>query len=91
MTDIASYAAIRDTTERRGSNWRRVSRLSPVFVVLVLVLAAVWEFSPVIEKQSSDVATALAILLSAFLSLLPALICIVQNITRRRQHNRLST
>jgi len=96
MADGGIQGAIRGTIERGASSdtpgdSRRVSRLLPVFVVLLLVLALGWWYWPKIEAQDSLVATGLAILLSAFLSLLPGLICIVQNITRRRQLERLST
>ena len=96
MADAGIQGAIRGTIERGASSdtpgdSRRVSRLLPVFVVLLLVLALGWWYWPKIEAQDSLVATGLAILLSAFLSLLPGLICIVQNITRRRQLERLST
>jgi hypothetical protein len=96
MADAGIQGAIRGTIERGASSdtsgdGRRVSRLLPVFAVLLLVLALGWWYWPKIEAQDSLVATGLAILLSAFLSLLPGLICIVQNITRRRQLDRLST
>jgi hypothetical protein len=73
------------------SQGRRVSRLLPVFIVLLLVLVVGWWYWPEMEAQDGLVPTGFAILLSAFLSLLPGLICIVQNITRRRQLDRLST
>jgi hypothetical protein len=96
MADTGLQGAIRANIQRGFSSDTageapRVSRLLPVFVVLLLVLAVGWWYWPKIEAQDSLVATGFAILLSAFLALLPGLICIVQNITRRRQLNRLST
>jgi hypothetical protein len=96
MADIANPGTIRGTIERLVSSdnageGRRFSRILPVFIVLLLAIAVGWWYWPKIEAQNSLVATGLAILLSAFLSILPALICIVQNITRRRQLDRLAT
>jgi len=96
MADAAIHGVIRRAIDRGDSSDTsgdsgRVSRLLPVFIVLLLVLVVGWWYWPRIEAQDSFVPTGLEVLLAAFLSLLPGLICIVQNITRRRQLNRLST
>jgi hypothetical protein len=96
MADAGINGLIRKAIDRRGSpdtsgDGGRVSRLLPVFTVLLLVLVIGWWCWPKIEAQNSLVPTGFAILLAVFLSLLPGLICVVQNITRRRQLNRLSS
>ena len=96
MADAGIQGAARRTVERRvpsdtSGDGLQVLRLLPVFGVLLFVLGVGWWYWPKIVTQDSLVATGLAILLSAFLSLLPALICIVQNIATRRQLDSLST
>jgi hypothetical protein len=69
------------------SRW--LSRILPLFLFVALVVGLAFEFQKVIFTENRYIALVFGVVLSIFLSLLPAMICVVQNTTRRRQLNRL--
>ena len=70
------------------SRW--LSRILPLIVfLLVVVAAAVYYRELIFGPRNGYLPIAFSVVLSIFLSLLPAMICVVQNTTRRRQLNRL--
>jgi hypothetical protein len=73
-----------------ASPW--VTRIVPLLLFVAIVTFCAFWFSPeLLGKQKDSIPIILAIVLSIFLSLLPAMICVVQNITKKRQQNKLTS
>jgi hypothetical protein len=73
-----------------GSHW--AARLIPLLAFIAIVgFAAFWYWPALLGEQSGNIPIVFSIVLSIFLSLLPAMICVVQNITKKRQQNRLTS
>lgn len=73
-----------------GERSRWLYRILPLIIFLVVVTAAAIKYRAMILGDGMQyIPTIFTFVLSIFLSLLPPMICVVQNITRRRQLNRL--
>ncbi|MFC0410295.1 hypothetical protein [Roseomonas elaeocarpi] len=81
------FDASGDRTE--DPRWRWFYNLLPPALVILVVLA----FWRIIFSNTGEVSLPLVLsaFLSVFLAFLPSLICVVQNTSKRRQHNRLSS
>ena len=81
-----SHAASDPAT--RSSRW--LSRILPLILFLFVVVGLAGYYRTMIfGSQNGYVPIIFSVVLAIFLSLLPAMICVVQNTTRRRQLNRL--
>lgn len=81
-----SRPATADSNER--SRW--LYRILPLIIFLVVITAGAIKYRTMILGDGTQyIPIVFAFILSIFLSLLPPMICVVQNITRRRQLNRL--
>jgi hypothetical protein len=70
------------------SRW--LYRILPLILFLAVVVAVAIRYrATILSDGNGYIPLAFAVVLSIFLSLLPAMICVVQNTTRRRQLNRL--
>ena len=69
------------------SRW--ISRILPLILFVVMAVGLAMKYQAVIFVDNRYVALVFGVVLSIFLSLLPAMICVMQNTTRRRQLNRL--
>ena len=74
------------------SRW--LSRILPLIVFLIVVVAAALRYHAFLlgegNEGNSYIPFGFGIILAILLSLLPAMICVVQNTTRRRQMSRLA-
>jgi hypothetical protein len=82
------HASSSDASQKTPWVWRILPLL--VFTAAV-VAAACWYWQALMALRSAYLDMAFAVVLSIFLSLLPAMICVVQNTTKKRQLNRLSS
>lgn len=74
----------------QGTRW--FYRILPLLVFTALVLVgAYWYFPSAAAQNSYMMAIVFSAVLCVFLALLPAMICVVQNITKRRQEARLAS
>jgi hypothetical protein len=74
----------------QGSRW--LLRILPLLLFIAAVVAAAVRYWPELAgPRNGNISVILAVVLSIFLSLLPAMICVVQNITKKRQQNRLAS
>jgi hypothetical protein len=77
------------TALEQAAGWLRFKWLLPVLVAIALFLAFVtWSWSR-IDLDTTSTPFIYAIFLSIFFSALPAVICFVQNVSRRRQLSKL--
>jgi hypothetical protein len=74
------------------SGIRRLRWLLPIVGTLAVVIVLIIRYWEVLNLDKSEYITVgFAVLLAALLSFLPALICYVQNVSRKRQLNRLNS
>lgn len=72
----------------QGSRW--LLRILPLLLFVTAVVVAAFRYWPeLLGSRNGNIPVVLAVVLSIFLSLLPAMICVVQNITKKRQQNKL--
>jgi hypothetical protein len=70
--------------------WRRFRWFMPILITFAVAVGAIIRYWPVLNSDGATfLPTGLGILLSIFLSVLPASICFVQNVSRRRQISKL--
>ena len=84
-TSAVDQPATPDSSTR--SRW--ISRILPLILFVIVVVGLATNYRAVIFAENRYIAIVFGVVLSVFLSLLPAMICVVQNTTRRRQLNRL--
>jgi hypothetical protein len=84
-TSAVDQPATPDSSTR--SRW--ISRILPLILFVIVVVGLATNYRAVIFAENRYIAIVFDVVLSVFLSLLPAMICVVQNTTRRRQLNRL--
>jgi hypothetical protein len=70
--------------------WNRYKWFVPILVTFVSVVTLIVHYRDVLNSDGTILATGLGILLSIFLSALPASICFVQNVSRKRQISKLN-
>jgi hypothetical protein len=88
--DDAPIERSRPATADSNEPSRWLYRILPLIIFLVVVTAAAIKYRTMILGDGTQYTPIVfAFVLSIFLSLLPPMICVVQNITRRRQLNRL--
>jgi hypothetical protein len=77
-----------DASQR--SRW--LGRILPLLLFVAVVVGGALRYWPeLLGPAKGSIPIVLAIVLSILLSLLPAMICVVQNITKKRQQNRLAS
>lgn len=89
-TDDTSRAFEPATAADPSSRVRWVSRILPLIIFLIGTVGLAILFWPrIVGGDVGNIPLGFTLILSIFLSLLPAMICVVKNSTRRRQLNRL--
>jgi hypothetical protein len=97
MLDHATFAsgprAISETSATSDASTRSLwlYRILPLLLFLAVVLTGVIRYRQFLMEENGYIPAAFAIVLSVILSLLPAMICVVHNTTRRRQLSRLGS
>src|SRR5215510_9316652 len=82
--------------ERRAEqNWLRFRSLLPVGIVVAIAIAAAVAIYPILNGQGTGtpdmITTGFGIALAVLLSVMPAVVCTVQNVSLRRQRAELDT
>ncbi len=81
----------RPVSSDAAERYRWLYRILPLVLFLTAVIALAFKYRmTILESGIGYVPLLFGIVLSIFLSMLPPMICVVQNITRRRQLNRLA-
>jgi hypothetical protein len=91
MTDIAQSQPSRGSYQPDHIDfWRRFRWFTPLLITFAVTIGAIVRYWPVLNSDGATfLPIGLGIMLSIFLSALPASICFVQNVSRRRQISKL--
>lgn len=84
-TGVPNRSAASEPSDR--ARW--LHRILPLILVLVVFLAVAVTYPTILTNDNGSMPLIFSLAMSVSLSVLPMMICVVQNTTRRRQMNRL--
>jgi hypothetical protein len=92
MSDIAAdKPGIQLFVSEHAGVWPRFKWLLPILITVVVTMAPLVHYWGFLNTEGAQyIPVGFAIMLAVFLSALPAVICFVQNVSRRRQLSKLN-
>ena len=93
MADVTHGKAGGRTPSMNASDgWRRLKWLLPIPIALIVVIWLMFQYRDILKIEPSNVVTiSFAVALAFILSGLPAVLCFVSNVSRRRQLSKLES
>jgi len=92
MSDIAAKKPFRQLfASEHVEAWARFKWLLPILITVVVTIVALVHYWTFLDTDGAKyIPVGFAIVLAVFLSALPAVMCFVQNVSRRRQLSKLN-